>query len=174
MQQLLSRRFCFTSIHQDDTRCGARSTQAGTARTGHWGLYPCPCCGYLQFGEPPGSYEICAICFWGDDAVQLSSGGPIVRVAQASLRWKTRRLRTPTSAPTNPAMSSARSPRLKVTFGTKAGDGSIAPWTDLNHEGLRTKNGRATSGPSTGGGRPSGGAAPSRVNRLDERPAFGM
>lgn len=33
--------------------------------------FPCPCCGYLQFGEPPGSYEICAICFWEDDAVQL-------------------------------------------------------------------------------------------------------
>jgi hypothetical protein len=25
----------------------------------------------LQFGEPPASYEICAICFWEDDAVQL-------------------------------------------------------------------------------------------------------
>ncbi|WP_348790208.1 CPCC family cysteine-rich protein [Leifsonia sp. NPDC080035] len=33
--------------------------------------YPCPCCGYLQFDSPPGSYEICAICFWEDDAVQL-------------------------------------------------------------------------------------------------------
>jgi hypothetical protein len=34
-------------------------------------LYPCPCCGYLAFGGPPGSYEICKICFWEDDAVQL-------------------------------------------------------------------------------------------------------
>lgn len=33
--------------------------------------YPCPCCGHLTFGEPPGSYEICAVCFWEDDAVQL-------------------------------------------------------------------------------------------------------
>lgn len=33
--------------------------------------YPCPCCGHLVFGEPPGSYEICPICFWEDDAVQL-------------------------------------------------------------------------------------------------------
>lgn len=33
--------------------------------------YPCPCCGYLTMGEPPGSYEICDICFWEDDAVQL-------------------------------------------------------------------------------------------------------
>lgn len=39
----------------------------------HYGhvCFPCPCCGYLQFSEPPGSYELCAICFWEDDAVQL-------------------------------------------------------------------------------------------------------
>ncbi|AEE47593.1 CPCC family cysteine-rich protein [Cellulomonas fimi] len=33
--------------------------------------YPCPCCGHVTFGEPPGSYEICGVCFWEDDAVQL-------------------------------------------------------------------------------------------------------
>ena len=33
--------------------------------------YPCPCCGYRVFGEPPGSYSICPICFWEDDALQL-------------------------------------------------------------------------------------------------------
>ena len=35
------------------------------------GPYPCPCCGHLTMGEPPGSYQICAVCFWEDDAVQL-------------------------------------------------------------------------------------------------------
>jgi hypothetical protein len=34
-------------------------------------MYPCPCCGYQVFSEPPGSYEICPICFWEDDNVQL-------------------------------------------------------------------------------------------------------
>ena len=34
-------------------------------------LYPCACCGYPMFAELPGSYDICAICFWEDDAVQL-------------------------------------------------------------------------------------------------------
>ena len=42
-------------------------------------MHPCPCCGYEVFGEPPGSYDICPICFWEDDIVQLGfpdlSGG---------------------------------------------------------------------------------------------------
>ncbi len=33
--------------------------------------YPCPTCGFLTFCEPPGSYEICAVCGWEDDHVQL-------------------------------------------------------------------------------------------------------
>jgi Cysteine-rich CPCC len=32
---------------------------------------PCPGCGFLVFNEPPGSYDICPICFWEDDNVQL-------------------------------------------------------------------------------------------------------
>ncbi|KAF1061508.1 MAG: hypothetical protein GAK45_02202 [Pseudomonas citronellolis] len=34
-------------------------------------LYTCPCCGHFSFGDPPGSYEICEICFWEDDHLQL-------------------------------------------------------------------------------------------------------
>jgi hypothetical protein len=33
--------------------------------------YPCPCCGHVVFDEPPGSYDICPVCFWEDDIVQL-------------------------------------------------------------------------------------------------------
>lgn len=33
--------------------------------------YPCPCCGHLSFRQPPGSYDICPICFWEDDPTQL-------------------------------------------------------------------------------------------------------
>src|SRR5262245_56495276 len=33
--------------------------------------YPCPCCGHLMFTEPPGSNQICEICFWEDDDVHL-------------------------------------------------------------------------------------------------------
>ena len=33
--------------------------------------FPCPCCGYLVFRQSPDSYDICPICFWEDDGVQL-------------------------------------------------------------------------------------------------------
>jgi hypothetical protein len=36
------------------------------------GKHPCPCCGHLVFGEPPGSYQICPICYWEDDPVQAA------------------------------------------------------------------------------------------------------
>jgi len=33
--------------------------------------HPCPCCGYRTLElQPPGTYEICDICFWEDDGVQ--------------------------------------------------------------------------------------------------------
>lgn len=33
--------------------------------------YACPCCGYKTLTEaPPGTYDICEICFWEDDGVQ--------------------------------------------------------------------------------------------------------
>ena len=34
--------------------------------------WPCPVCGYLVFGEPPGSYSICEVCNWEDDNIQRS------------------------------------------------------------------------------------------------------
>jgi hypothetical protein len=41
--------------------------------------YPCPACGFLVFDGFPGSYEICPVCLWEDDQVQLKhplmSGG---------------------------------------------------------------------------------------------------
>lgn len=33
--------------------------------------FTCPCCGYRTLLEPPGSYDICKVCFWEDDGVQL-------------------------------------------------------------------------------------------------------
>lgn len=33
--------------------------------------FPCPCCGHLVFTDAPGSYDICPICRWEDDVVQL-------------------------------------------------------------------------------------------------------
>ncbi len=34
--------------------------------------YTCPCCGYKTLEEkPPGTFEICPICFWEDDNIQF-------------------------------------------------------------------------------------------------------
>ena len=33
--------------------------------------YPCPCCGYLVFSQPPGYHQVCPICSWEDDLCQL-------------------------------------------------------------------------------------------------------
>lgn len=30
----------------------------------------CPCCGYYEFSEGAGDFDICPICFWEDDPVQ--------------------------------------------------------------------------------------------------------
>jgi hypothetical protein len=33
--------------------------------------YTCPCCGYKTLTEePPGTYNICSICYWEDDGIQ--------------------------------------------------------------------------------------------------------
>ena len=42
--------------------------------------YPCPCCGYKTLSSDEGNtFEICPVCFWEDDGVQLNdpkySGG---------------------------------------------------------------------------------------------------
>ncbi|MFI6299465.1 CPCC family cysteine-rich protein [Nonomuraea sp. NPDC050790] len=34
-------------------------------------IYPCVCCGHLTMDGPPGSHEICPVCFWEDDVLQI-------------------------------------------------------------------------------------------------------
>ena len=37
------------------------------------GKFPCPCCGNLTLDEePPGTYDICPVCWWEDDFVQFN------------------------------------------------------------------------------------------------------
>lgn len=34
--------------------------------------YTCPCCRYKTLDEePPGTYNICKVCFWEDDEIQF-------------------------------------------------------------------------------------------------------
>ena len=55
--------------------------------------FTCPCCGYRSFGSPPGSYELCEISCWEDDAVQLAfpfSPGANNPLIEEQKRWASR------------------------------------------------------------------------------------
>ena len=35
--------------------------------------FPCPCCGYLTYlDKPNGGFDICPVCRWEDDPVQIA------------------------------------------------------------------------------------------------------
>ena len=36
------------------------------------GHYACPCCGFITLtAKPPGTFELCPVCYWEDDGVQF-------------------------------------------------------------------------------------------------------
>ena len=108
--------------------------------TSQQSMYPCPCCGYLSFSEPPGSYEICDICNWEDDVSQLrfpETGGGAnhvslldaqrnFRVFGASDRTCLPRTRRPRPdderdlswRPIDPSVDDLERPRSGVDYGT--------------------------------------------------------
>ena len=54
------------------------------------GGYTCACCGHRTLSRPPPSYEVCQVCYWQDDEVQLldpgyrgGANGPSLVEAQA-------------------------------------------------------------------------------------------
>lgn len=49
--------------------------------------YACPCCGYKTLEEkPPGTLEICEICFWEDDGLQYEDPDFVGGANKVSLR----------------------------------------------------------------------------------------
>ena len=62
-------------------------------------MYPCPACGYLTFAEPPGSYDVCEVCGWEDDALQLefattlAGGANVTTLAEAQQAFARRSMR---------------------------------------------------------------------------------
>ena len=54
---------------------------------------PCPCCGFLTLSEtPPGTFEICPVCYWEDDPLQyrdrdLAGGANKVSLNQARANY---------------------------------------------------------------------------------------
>ena len=42
-------------------------------RRNKYDKYQCPCCGYYTLDErPDNTFQICPVCFWEDDGVQLN------------------------------------------------------------------------------------------------------
>jgi len=56
--------------------------------------YKCPCCGFLTLDEqPPGTFEICPVCYWEDDLVQYNDpnyegGANQISLKQARANFK--------------------------------------------------------------------------------------
>jgi hypothetical protein len=56
--------------------------------------YKCPCCEYLTLDEPPiDSYEICPVCYWEIDPLQINrpdyeGGANVVSLNQAKANYK--------------------------------------------------------------------------------------
>jgi len=54
--------------------------------------YPCPCCGFVVFFEPPGSHAVCPVCDWEDDVSQLrypdlDGGANLLSLIKAQARF---------------------------------------------------------------------------------------
>jgi hypothetical protein len=58
-------------------------------------MFRCLCCGCATLGEqPPGTFEICPVCYWEDDNVQaknptLGGGANKVSLEEARRNFKT-------------------------------------------------------------------------------------
>lgn len=41
--------------------------------------YKCPCCGFMTFDEEIGaSYDICPVCYWQDDSVDINANTEMI------------------------------------------------------------------------------------------------
>lgn len=64
-------------------------------------MFACLCCGFLTLDEePPGTYDICAVCFWEDDPVQgadptVVGGANAVSLLEARQNFRAQRVSDP-------------------------------------------------------------------------------
>ena len=89
--------------------------------------FACPCCGYVTLPEqPPGTFEICPVCWWEDDKIQFDDpehqGGanrPSLTEARATyLKVKASERRF---------MTQVRPPRIDVTCRPRSVSGGAVP-----------------------------------------------
>ena len=93
-------------------------------------LYPCPACGFEVFESPAGSYDICPVCDWEDDEVQLRF--PAMRGGankECLVEWQMRAVR-----------------QLPLEVTAHNGFRRCSDWRPLNQEEYGDKSGTPTSG----------------------------
>jgi len=62
--------------------------------TNQYNKYKCPCCGYYTYDrQPDNTYEICEVCFWEDDGLQLddpnmAGGANTISLNEARINFK--------------------------------------------------------------------------------------
>ena len=75
-------------VGESGSEQGSKIMSSGETR------YKCPCCGCFTFGsEPQGNYDICPVCYWEDDPLQLidedfEGGANKVSLKQARENYK--------------------------------------------------------------------------------------
>lgn len=63
-------------------------------KSNKYGRYQCPCCGYYTFNQPAdNTFQICDVCYWEDDGIQLSNpnyhgGANAVSLKEAQQNFK--------------------------------------------------------------------------------------
>ncbi len=93
-------------------------------------LYPCPACGFEVFESPAGSYDICPVCDWEDDEVQLRFPAMRGGANKESLgEWQVRVVR-----------------QLPLNVSAHKGYHRCPDWRQLTQDEYRDKSGTPASG----------------------------
>lgn len=62
--------------------------------TNKYGKFPCPCCGYYTLKyKPDNTFQICPVCYWEDDGIQLhdidyNGGANTVSLREAKINFE--------------------------------------------------------------------------------------
>jgi hypothetical protein len=82
----------------------------------------CACCGYRTLPEGAGNYEICPVCWWEDDPVQMAS--PLLRGGANAVSLVEAQLYFISSGFSDPRFTA----HVRAPAGTEEADPAWRPW----------------------------------------------